>query len=87
MLEEQGEFVRCRHLSTGRELLIPADWLYRDANGQLCCFDHTAYRLPVLPGDIFSLVRQTSRGCYVKKNGVCGWYDGGWQPLASSAVH
>ncbi len=87
LLEEQGEFVRCRHLSTGRELLIPADWLYRDADGQLCCSDHTAYRLPVLPGDILSLVRQTSRGCYVKKNGVCGWYDGGWQPLAPSAAH
>lgn len=38
--------------------------------------DVTDYLLPVRAGDRLSLVRKTSRGWIVKKDGVTGWYLG-----------
>ena len=36
----------------------------------------TDYRPAVAPGDELSVVRVTDRGCWIKKDGVSGWYDG-----------
>ena len=74
-LEEAGEFVRCRHMETGRELWILRDYLYLQ-EGELRCQDATDYLLPVAPGDRLSIVRETSRGYLAKKDGVTGWYRG-----------
>ena len=77
VLREEGDVCLCRHISTGRELWILKEYIYpRRADGFLHCEDSTDYRLPVVPGDRLKLVRRSSRGCLVKKNGVTGWYLG-----------
>ena len=75
VLELGEEFSRCRHLETGREVDIPTDFLREGPQGTYCQ-DVTDYRLPVKAGDALSLLRQTSRGALVKKDGVTGWYLG-----------
>lgn len=75
VLERGAEFCRCRHLTTGRELDILTDYIW-EKDGVTRCEDSTDYRLPVSPGDALSVVRRTSRGTLVKKNGVTGWYSG-----------
>lgn len=69
------EFSRCRHLSTGYELDILTKYLFSD-DEITRCNDCTDYILPVRRGDRLKLVETTSRGYFVKKNGVSGWYYG-----------
>ena len=77
VLREEGDCCWCRHLSTGRELWILKEYLYpRRADGTIHCEDTTDYLLPVTAGDRLKLVRRSSRGCMVKKDGVTGWYRG-----------
>lgn len=76
LLKKEQEFSRCRHVASGRVLLLPNETLYHDAHGDLCCAGYTDYRLPVRRGEFLSLVLQTGRGCLVKKDGVSGWYFG-----------
>ena len=38
--------------------------------------DGSDYMLPVKAGEELTLVRRTSRGYVVKKDGICGWYKG-----------
>lgn len=77
VLREEGDVSWCRHCSTGRELWILNEYIYpRRADGFLHCEDSTDYRLEVHCGDRLKLVRRSSIGCLVKKNGVTGWYLG-----------
>ena len=76
VLEKTGEVARIRHHN--REMLVPADFLWED-NGQSCCEDYTDYCLTVACGDRLHLIRSTPEGCYVKKDGVTGWYKGRYQ--------
>lgn len=75
LLNRGEELSLCRHLETGRELLVLNRYL-RDGPRGLWCEDSTDYRLPVAPGDILSLVAQTKTGFLCKKSGVTGWYFG-----------
>lgn len=77
VLEAGEEFTRCRHTETGREVDILNDYLRFNADG-VHCEDSTDYRLPVEPGDVLSVVRETGRGLLCKKDGVTGWYDGAY---------
>ena len=54
---------------------VPTDFLY-EKNGELLVSDVTDYRPAIAPGDVISLVRQTDRGWWIKKDGVSGWYSG-----------
>ena len=76
-LAENGDCVLVRHHSSRRELWVPRDFLSTwKQDGKLHTEDATDYRLPVAPGDTLSLVRETQRGCLVKKDSVTGWYSG-----------
>ena len=75
LLHRDGEFSRIRHKRTGYELDVPGDMLF-EKEGQLRVADTTDYCPGVLPGDKLSIVRETSRGYWIKKNGVTGWYYG-----------
>ena len=75
VLERGEEFCRCRHLTTGREIDILTDYIW-EKDGLTRCEDSTDYRLPVTAGETLSVVRRTSRGALVKKDGVTGWYTG-----------
>lgn len=79
ILEKGGEFTRCRHLESGRELDILTRFLYQGKDGARCR-DSTDYRLPVAPGDLLSVSEVTSRGVLAKKDGVTGWYFGRLAP-------
>jgi protein phosphatase len=69
------EFSLCRHVRTGYELEILTKFLY-DHGGQVRCNDCTDYVLPLEAGDTVSVVEETSRGYFVKHNGMSGWYAG-----------
>ena len=75
VLERGAEFSRCRHLSTGYELDILTKYLFSDTE-ITGCNDCTDCILPVRRGDRLKLVETTSRGYFVKHNGVSGWYYG-----------
>ena len=75
VLERGGEFSRCRHVRTGYEMDILTKYLFGEE--RFCeVNDCTDYVLPLEAGDTVSVVEQTSRGCFVKHNGVSGWYFG-----------
>ena len=76
VLGAEGDCLFCRHPSTGRELWLPRDFVSQRRDGKTHTEDTTDYRLPVMPGDKLSLVRETGRGLLVKKDGVTGWYSG-----------
>lgn len=75
LLEEGEELSLCRHVETGRELLILNAYLQHKPDG-LFCEDSTDYALPVSPGDTLTVVFSTKRGHLCKKDGVSGWYYG-----------
>ena len=51
-------------------------YLYDHGDGSVTVNDCTDYVLPLQPGDRVSIVEVTSRGYFVKHNGVSGWYAG-----------
>lgn len=77
VLTTEGDCSLCRHVSTGREMWILNEYLYpRRSDGYIHCEDTTDYQMPVRAGDKLKLVRESSRGCIVKKDGATGWYYG-----------
>ena len=64
-----------RHVRTGYEMEVPTDFLF-ESEGVLRVSDVTDYRPEVRPGEMLSVVRQTDRGYWIKKDGVSGWYSG-----------
>lgn len=80
ILAADGDFRLVRQKSSGYELWVPADFLF-ERKGRLLVNDCTDYRPAVEPGDVLSLVRQTARGAWIKKNGVSGWYDGEYERI------
>ncbi len=75
VLERGEEFSLCRHRATGRVLRVLTKYL-NSHRGQDWCEDSTDYRLGVEPGDMLSIVEETTQGWLVKKDGVTGWYRG-----------
>ena len=75
VLARGEEFATVRHVSSGRVMEVPADYLY-ERNGAWECEDITDALLDVMPGDEISILRRTSRGVYARKNGFAGWYRG-----------
>lgn len=76
VLGEEEDCVLIRHLSSGRRLWAPKDFVSVWQDGRTHTEDATDYALPVAPGDRLSLVRRTRRGLLVKKTGITGWYYG-----------
>ena len=75
VLERREEFSRCRHVRTGYEMDILTKYLFQDTE-ITPCNDCTDYILPLKRGDTVSIVEETSRGAFVKHNGISGWYYG-----------
>ncbi len=84
VLREEGDSAWCRHLSSGRELWLPKQYLVvRPTDGLLHTQDTTDYRLPVEPGETLGLCASCCKGRLVKKaNGVSGWYYGRIEPVS-----
>ena len=75
VLRRGEEFSLCRHVRTGYEMEILTKYLFTDKE-ITGCNDCTDYVLPLKAGDTVSIVERTSRGYFVKHNGVSGWYFG-----------
>ena len=75
VLERGEEFSRCRHVRTGYELDILTRYLFTGEE-ITDCNDCTDYVLPLQAGDLVRVVERTSRGYFVKHDGVSGWYFG-----------
>ena len=75
ILEEGDEFTYVEHLSSGRRIEVSNARLY-NRNGEWADANYTDYLLPVAVGDELAMVMRTSKGCLMKKDGVCGWYKG-----------
>lgn len=75
ILEKGEEFSLAEHQSSGRRLWIHNDYIdCFDENTS--CDDYTDYKLPVSIDDKLSIIRKTSKGYLVKKDGISGWYEG-----------
>ncbi len=75
VLARGEEFSLCRHVRTGYEMEILTKYLFTD--GEFTdCNDCTDYVLPLKAGDLVSVVEESSRGFFVKHDGVSGWYFG-----------
>ena len=72
------------HLSSGRRIRIVNERLY-NRNGEWADVNYSDYLLPVKEGDVLAMVMKTSEGCFMKKDGVCGWYRGELGPLSGCA--
>ncbi len=75
VLQRGREFSRCRHVRSGYELDILTKYLFSDGEFT-SCNDCTDYVLPLRAGDRVHVVEKTSRGYFVKHEGVSGWYFG-----------
>lgn len=80
VLRRGGEFCRVRHCRTGYEMEVSTDFLFTRA-GETRVTDCTDYVPAVAPGDRMAVVRRTSRGAWIKKDGVSGWYGGRLEAL------
>lgn len=78
VLSEKGDICRVRHLATGREMDVPSGMIW-SMNGEKCATNATDYRLPIRPGDMISVIIETSMGIYGKRDSVTGWYVGRYE--------
>lgn len=76
VLRRGQEFSLCEHERTGYRMEILTKYLRPAPDGGYITNDCTDYVLPVEPGDLLSIVEETSRGVFAKKHGVSGWYFG-----------
>ncbi len=75
VLRRGEEFSHIRHIRTGYEMDILTKYLFTK-NEITNCNDCTDYVLPLKKGDRVSVIEKTSRGWFVKHDGVSGWYYG-----------
>jgi protein phosphatase len=75
-IQKVDEFTLCRQTLTGEEFWILNEQIYTNGKGLRCAGDTTNYYPEIHPGDSFCLLRETSRGHLILKDGVIGWYKG-----------
>jgi len=75
ILEKGEEFSFVEHKSSGYRLWIHNDYIVSFGENAKCD-DYTDYRLPVNIGDKLSIIKKTSKGYLIKKDGISGWYNG-----------
>lgn len=74
LLEKWSDVARVRHVSTGKEFVVPWSYLYSCNNGLYNCSDFSDAWLQVTEGDELKVVQETAEGYIVKKDGIIGWY-------------
>ncbi len=74
ILEELDDLVRLRLISTGQTFLAPKSLLFFHPGMPPQCDDYSDALLEVNTGDSLSVIKDTSIGKIVKKDGIIGWY-------------
>ena len=80
ILEVRDSLTRVRRISDGYEMWTVKPVKTEDGKSRLWG-DGTDYRHQIFPGDVISLIARDEVGCYIKKDGVCGYYNGRIEPL------
>ena len=80
VLESKGEISRVCYKE--HELNVPTSFLWEE-DSQYYCDDITDYCLPVQAGERLKMVFTHALGCFVKKDGVVGWYKGAYKKVES----
>jgi len=75
ILQKGKEFSFAEHKSSSHRLLIHNDYIYSFGENAKCD-DYTDYRISVNIGDKLSIIKNTSNGYLIKKDGISGWYNG-----------
>ncbi|MGM9521016.1 MAG: metallophosphoesterase [Oscillospiraceae bacterium] len=70
----EGGFTSCR-LSDGYKIEVPTEKLW-EKNGQVYCGGISDYCIETAAGGHYSLVLSVDERHLLKKDGICGWYDG-----------
>lgn len=78
VISKSDEFAVVHHHATGRQLEVPLRRLWLQ-DGTEMLGDYTDYELPVEPGDVLSVLFETSKGLCCKKGSVSGWYRGKYE--------
>ena len=81
LLERRGDLIRARCLSDGYELWLPKTNVKEEDGKARIWGDFSDFRPEIQPGDTVSLIRKDAIGTYIKKDGICGYYDGRLEPL------
>lgn len=76
LLEEKEDFCLVSQDLTGELFWAPKKRIYTGSDGRLSCAEATTWEPEISPGEEVSLIQETSRGYYIRKNGTCGWYHG-----------
>ncbi len=74
LLEKWSDVAKVRHVSEGKEFVVPQSYLYSSNNGLYNCSDFSDAWLQVAECDELKIVQETSEGYIVKKDGIIGWY-------------
>jgi len=82
ILQRNGNFVLVRRLSDGYEMWMPQDHVKEEDGKVQIWGDFSDFRPEIQPGDTVALVRRDAVGTYIKKDGVCGYYDGRLEPIS-----
>lgn len=75
ILSEKDDFSECLLLESGKTIWAVTEDMY-SYNGHDYCNDMTTYIMPLKKGDVVKVIKKTSRGYIVKKDGIVGWYKG-----------
>lgn len=75
ILQDEGDCMLCEHVSSKHQCYIPSCYLY-EQDGLWYSYDFSDYDLEVQSRDPLKMILQTTHGCYMKKDGICGWYYG-----------
>ncbi len=80
ILNIDNDSVMVEHIANGAQFWLPIDYIQNihnisvgDTSTTASCTNH---QLAVSNGDLLSIIRETSHGFLVKKNGSVGWYYG-----------
>lgn len=76
ILEEAEDFCLVRQELTGDLFWASRERIYIGSDDRLSCAEATDWEPEIRPGEKISLLQETSRGYYIRKNGRCGWYRG-----------
>lgn len=76
ILEEKEDFFRIKQVLTGELFWTPKKTIYTGSDGRISCGEATDYEHEIRPGEQVSLLRETSRGYLIRKDGIIGWYHG-----------
>ena len=72
ILKEGEEFSLCKHVSSGHNLLIKNDKIFKAKDG-IRCYDCTDYFIDAEKGSIVSIIEKANEITLVKNDGVIGW--------------